>query len=232
MIAMDIPTAHFPSALALRRRRVLQSILGTGLAVGHFPNLMSQALAKGDMPTVPGINQLTGKVTVNGRDARVGTPVAVGDKVVTGKASQAVIVLDKDAYLIRENTQLELAGNGSVLERLRIASGQMLAVFGKGRPRSIQTRNATIGIRGTGAYVEAHDGRVYLCLCYGEANVDLARGAPIALKTLHHERPLWLYDDRSEAAPFLNHKDSELEMLEALFDREPPFKGMDLPRYG
>lgn len=218
------------SDILLMRRRVLQSIAGGGLAAAGFSALMSDALAKGDLPTVPGINQLQGKVAVNGRDARVGTPVNVGDKIVTGKMSQAVVVVNKDAYLLRENTELELAGSGGVLEKLRLASGQMLSVFGKGNQRAIQVRTATIGIRGTGAYVEAHGERAYLCLCYGEAGVDLAKGLAMNLKTEYHERPLWLYEDRAEKAPFLNHKDSELEMMEALFDREPPFKGKDYPR--
>jgi FecR protein len=228
MDTMPFATPDFTARSRLRRR-LLRSIIGGSMAAGHFSVLMSSAIAKGELANVSGINQAVGLVTVNGRPAKVGTPVAVGDRVVTGKTSQAVVVLNKDAYLLRENSQLELTGKGSLLDQLLLASGQMLAVFGKGPERAIKVRNATIGIRGTGAYVEAHDKRAYLCLCYGEAAVDLARGVQLALKTNYHERPIWLYEDRYERAPFMNHKDSELEMMEALFEREPPFKGQDYP---
>jgi hypothetical protein len=229
MSNQDPISGNSPTLFTLRRR-VLRSIAVGATATGSFSHLISDALAKGDLPTIPGINQLQGKVTVNGQEARVGTPVKLGDKVVTGRQSLAVIVVDKDAFLIRENSELVLNGRANVFERASLLTGQMLSVFGKGRDRAIQARTATIGIRGTGAYVEVHDNRAYLCLCYGEAAVDLAKGARFDLSTSYHEKPLWLYDDRSERAPFLNHKDSELEMMEALFDREPPFKGKDLPR--
>jgi hypothetical protein len=37
--------------------------------------------AKGDIPTVPGVNTLQGTATVNDNTAKVGTPVKPGDRV-------------------------------------------------------------------------------------------------------------------------------------------------------
>lgn len=33
------------------------------------------------------------------------------------------------------------------------------------------------------------------------------------------------------AAPMINHSDAELELLESLVGREPPFSGKGFPRY-
>jgi hypothetical protein len=216
------------------RRRILLSVAAGSVGVNGFSFLMSEAIAKGDIPTVPGINRLQGQVQVNGKEGRVGTPVNIGDRVTTGKASLAVVVINKDAFLMRENTEIEFTGNGGLLDRLKLSAGQLLSVFGKGQPRAIQAKNATIGIRGTGAYVEVHEGRTYLCLCYGEAQVALPRRSdPITVKTIYHESPMWLYDDRAEKGPFENHTDKELDMLEGLHGRETPFSSLpqDVKRY-
>jgi hypothetical protein len=44
------------------------------------------------MPLTPAIHHLEGTAKVNGRDAKVGTPVALGDRISTGSRSQAVFV--------------------------------------------------------------------------------------------------------------------------------------------
>lgn len=193
---------------------------------------IAQALAKGDLP--PGINQLEGSATVNGRAAHVGTPVNLGDRVATGRGSQAVIVVGSDAFLVRAKSTIEVKGTEGVLNGLIVASGQVLSVFAK-KPVAIQAASASIGIRGTGAYIEVNPDSVYFCLCYGEALVEgPGMAAARLVKTTHHEQPLLLREDggimRVEPGPFLNHSDAELVMLEALVGREPPFmKGGTYP---
>jgi hypothetical protein len=193
---------------------------------------IADALAKGDIP--PGINQLDGTATINGRAAHVGAPVSVGDRIATGRGSQAVIVIGADAFLVRAKSAMETKGGAGVLKELLIESGQVLSVFAK-KPVAIKAANASIGIRGTGAYIEVNPDSVYFCLCYGEALVE-GPGMDSAklVKTTHHEEPLVLRDDggimRVEPGPFLNHSDAELVMLEALVGREPPFmKGGTYP---
>jgi hypothetical protein len=157
----------------------------------------------------------------------VGTPVKVGDRIATGPKSQAVIVVGTDAFLLRENTTLEIKGTpeGGVSEML-VATGRILSVFGK-KPVKIRAQAATIGIRGTGAYLEVEANEVYFCLCYGDALLEGPGMAPKVVQTKHHEQPL-LIDANGVAmtarpGPFRNHKDDELILLESLCGREPPF---------
>jgi hypothetical protein len=209
------------------RRRLLRMIAAGGLGAGGLSGWMSRALASGDLPATPGINRLEGSVTINGKPARVGAPVAMGDRVATGPDSRAVVVLKGDAFLLRQQTVIVVQGgrDGSLSE-LAIAAGRVLSVFAK-KPVSIKASVASIGIRGTGAYLEVEPKSVYFCLCYGEALIEGAGMESKLVKTTHHEQPLMLRDQggimRVEPGPFQNHSDDELILLESLVGREPPF---------
>jgi hypothetical protein len=207
----------------MKRRDWMRYIAAGGAAAASIR--LADALAKGDIP--PGINRLEGTATVNGSPAHAGTPVSLGDRVATGPRSQAVIVVGSDAFLVRSRSVIEVKGSEGTLKELLVAGGQVLSVFAK-KPVAIKAANASIGIRGTGAYIEINPDSVYFCLCYGEALVEGPGMANARLvKTTHHEQPLVLRDDggimRVEPGPFLNHSDAELIMLEALVGREPPF---------
>ncbi|MEI6738235.1 MAG: hypothetical protein WCL29_07140, partial [Pseudomonadota bacterium] len=66
------------------RRRWLKSAAALGLlGPAGISGLIQEALAKGDVPTIAGINSLQGTATVNGKPAKVGTPVKPGDRVTT-----------------------------------------------------------------------------------------------------------------------------------------------------
>jgi hypothetical protein len=211
-----------------RARRVWLRRLAAGglLAGGGIGGFISRALAKGDLGSRQGVVQLEGSATVDGKPARVGTAVGSGQRVATGAGSHAVIVVGKDAFLLRENTSIETQGNGSTLASLVVGAGKILSVFGK-KPLTIRASYATIGIRGTGCYIEIQPADVYFCLCYGEAVVQGRGMADKVVKTTHHENPLLLTEDGSamqaQKAGFRNHTDAELIMLEAVVGREPPF---------
>ena len=208
----------------LRRRALLRSLAAGGAA--GFSAWMSRALASGDLPATPGVNRLEGSATVNGKPAKVGTPVALGDRIATGPASQAVIVVGGDAFLLRQQTVIEVRGSDGVLRDMLVGAGKVLSVFAR-KPVAIKAAHATIGIRGTGAYIEVEPKSVYFCLCYGEALVEGAGMESKLVKTTHHEQPLMLRDAggimRAEPGPFQNHSDDELILLESLVGREPPF---------
>jgi hypothetical protein len=203
------------------RRRDFIGIVAAGAASG----LLSRALAKGDLP--PGIAQLDGTALVNGQPAHAGTPVNLGDRISTGRSSQAVVVVRNDAFLLRAQTTIVVNGSNGVLKDMLVSAGQVLSVFAP-KPVAIKAASASIGIRGTGCYIEVSPESVYFCLCYGEALVEGPGMADAKLvKTTHHEEPLILRDEsgimRAEPGPFRNHSDAELIMLEALVGREPPF---------
>ncbi|HYC35689.1 MAG TPA: hypothetical protein VEC19_04655 [Usitatibacter sp.] len=212
---------------ALTRRRLVQAILaGGGLGAAGLSGFLSRAMAAGDLPNQTGVARLEGTATINGQPAKVGSAISMGDRIGTGPASQAVIVVKGDAFLLRARTVIEIKGRDGSLTDLLIAGGRVLSVFSR-KPVSVHAATATIGIRGTGAYFEVEPAEVYFCLCYGEAVIDGPQMKPREVKTTHHESPLLLRQDgstmRAEPGPFRNHKDEELVLLESLVGREPPF---------
>ncbi len=214
------------------RRRALLAMLAAG---GGLAGALRRAIAQ---PQAQGMREVRGEVTVNGRAVKVGDPVRPGDTVATGARSFAAFAVDRDAFLLRDSTRVEIAGANPAADVLRLVTGKLLGVFGAGRGRSIVTPSATIGIRGTGAYLEAEAARTYFCLCYGTADVATADGRiKDSYTTTHHESPRYLYGDGRKqamtAARVVNHTDAELIMLEALVGRQPPREVMDSkwPRY-
>jgi hypothetical protein len=210
------------------RRAWLQRLAAGGAlaGAGGTAGWISRALANGDLGGKQGVVKLDGTASVDGRAAREGTPIALGQRVATGKDSQAVIVIGQDAFLLRSQTIIETTARAGVLSDLLVSTGKVLSVFSK-KPLSIHASNATIGIRGTGAYLEVEPADIYFCLCYGEAVVQGPGMADKVVKTEHHESPLLLRSEgpalRADGAGFRNHSDAELIMLEALVGREPPF---------
>lgn len=57
------------------------------------------------------------------------------------------------AQIQRDNSRLKLQGSGVFANQLRLLTGALLSVFGKG-PRSVSGPTSTIGVRGTGLYLE------------------------------------------------------------------------------
>ena len=210
------------------RRRWLQGAAAAAMVAGGMLRLRT-ALAAGTLP--PGIAQIKGDVRINGKPAERGQRINPGDFIVTGKGAELVFVAEKDAFLVRGNSHVEygtLAVKG-VVTTLRVLTGALLSVFESGRRKEIQTVTATIGIRGTGIYIETEARRTYACTCYGEAvltPVDEPQSAE-TVRTKQHDQPRFIYGKGMprmlEAAPVINHTDLELQMLEALVGRKLPF---------
>ncbi len=214
------------------RRRLFVRLLAAGAMglVPGVPGAIRSVLAMGHLPEMQGMQRLQGDVRINGSAAQMGSLVKFGDAVTTGAASHAVFVMGRDAFLLRENSRAQFDGAALSVKLLRLATGKLLSVFGQGAHR-IETGVATIGIRGTGIYVEAQSQRSYVCTCYGV--IDLAsRSDPRVretVETTHHDAPRYVYADnraaRIELAPVIDHSDAELIMLESLVGRIPPFVG-------
>lgn len=216
------------------RRDILQGMLALSAM------LSAPSLALGREHTIKhGFRKVEGEVLINGAPVSEGALAFAGDKIQTGKDGQAVLVIGDVAVLIDPETELDLgeAEERSLTVRFfTILSGKMLAVFGPGS-REVRTPVATIGIRGTAAYIEAQSARTYACICYGVADLRV-NDAPEAIETVatkHHEQPRFLYPKGSktliEKAPVINHTDAELIMLESLVHRIPPFGDKPLKDY-
>lgn len=209
----------------LSRRRCLQYFAATLVLGGMLPWRQVAAMIEQQ-----GIIRLKGSVHLNGQPARIGQLVRQGDRIDTFADAEVVFVVGKDAYLQRAGSKIRLeSDSGSTLSQvLRVISGRILAVFAKGNTQ-IETPTVTLGIRGTAVYIEASPDKTYVCLCYGTAEyTPLAQVEQAFTQTTqHHESPVWIFADTSQpliakAAP-MNHSDAELEMLEALVGRVPPF---------
>jgi hypothetical protein len=211
--------------MRIRRRALLA---GASLLSLHLA-FLRRALAAGSVDK--GVARVRGDARINGVPAQLGMEVKAGDVVTTGPEGELVFVIDRDAFLVRASSRVEIQGKrGSlVAEGLRILTGAVLSVFSRGQPRRVQTATATIGIRGTGVYVEAEAGRTYVCTCYGEAEIASAAdpSAREVVRTRHHEQPRYVMAMGSPqmlmSAPVINHTDAELTMLESLVGRQPPF---------
>ncbi len=216
------------------------------LAAGLFGPAMGLAQAQslfGNRPSKlpPGqsIYSLSGQVRVNDQPATMGTPIKPGDTLQTAKDSQVVFVVNTHSMILRGDSKLVIeapAGapadtsiTGLLIGGLRMVTGKLLSVS-RNAPMRVTTSTSTIGIRGTGFYVESDPEQTYFCTCYGATEVQ-ATDDPESHEQVvasHHDRPLYIVKDGGKGksirnAPFLNHTDQELALIETLVGRKTPF---------
>lgn len=213
------------------RRRALLRWLGAGFfMLGAAPAARAGALGDTPRPLPPGrsIYRIEGDILVNGQAADQHTLIGANDRIRTGPDSHVIFAVGQDAFILRQQSELHLTGrDGLIVHGLRIVTGALLSVFGK-REHEVQTTYATIGIRGTGVYVEAEAERSYVCTCYGRTQIT-AEGAPEQTEhivSVHHDAPRYIGGEgaqRIQPAPLKNHTDAELALIEALVDRVTPF---------
>ena len=199
------------------RRRWLQ---GTAALL-----IVREALAAGKIEK--GVYRVRGDARINGAPAREGMDVKPGDAVNTAAGAEIVFVVNRDAFLLRANSRVEV-GSGAA-DVFRIVTGALLSVYQPGQAKTLRAQTATIGIRGTAVYVESSAEKTYVCTCYGEAEL-VPQDDPAAretVKTSHHEQPRYIMAKGAPQmimrAPVLNHTDAELVLLESLVGRNVPF---------
>lgn len=220
------------------RRKLLLNALTLGLFTGiNAAGLMLPARALGSLPgRLPAgqsIYSLQGRVIVDGKPADIKTRINPGSSVQTGENSEVIFVVGSDAFILRSSSQVELGARGMLVQGIRVLTGAILGVFGKREAaHQIVTSTATIGIRGTGIYVDADSDKTYACTCYGHtqisANADLAQVRDIV--TTYHDKPVYILASGSKdqlivPAPVIDHSDKELSLIEALVGRKTPFGG-------
>lgn len=220
------------------RRRLLIRLLAGGffgagsLANGHaLAQILGSPPAK--LPSGRSVYRIAGDVSVNGSRATLDTRIGGGARIKTGPDSEFVYAVGDSAYIARPNTEIvvETARSESlIVTGLRLVTGKLLSVFGSGRPVQLSTTIASVGIRGTGVYLESDPEQTYFCTCYGVADVAALKD-PDSKETVaasHHDRPLYILAGEPSGknirdAPFINHTDQELMLIETLVGREPPF---------
>jgi len=229
-----------------KRREFLIGLLSAGLYTLGSSAILPSAWAMGKVPTqlVPGksIYDLSGTVTVNGKPANENTVIDSNSIVETATDSHVIFVVGIDAFILRSNSKVELQGNNQVINSLRLIGGKLLSVFGKRTKKQklgIDTITATIGIRGTGVYVESEPEQTYVCTCYGVADLTSKKDktSKERVVTKHHDSPRYIQSKNAKGkqivtAPVINHTDDELALIEALVGRTVPFSsaGYSSPR--
>jgi len=216
------------------RRRVLIQALAAGLfslagdAVGQIFGAAPRRLPAGQS-----FYRVSGRVLVNNQQASLQTPVRVGDTVETAGNAEAVFIVAADAFMLRGGSRMVIETppvRSGLTSSLRLVTGKLLSVFGRGRPTRIATTTATIGIRGTGVYTESDPEQTYFCTCYGVTDIEATADpeSKTRVTATQHDRPLYIVKDGGRGknireAPFVNHTDQELMLIETLVGRVPPF---------
>lgn len=201
-----------------QRRDVLQAA-AAWVALGGLPAAMAQQRSN--------IVQLTGDATLNGTRLSPQQQIQTGDEIQTGPGSNLVFVIGNASFQVRQNSRLavERGNTLNAVSLLRLLTGAVASVWGKGVDRSIVMPTLTAGIRGTGVYSEifADQGdRNYFCNCYG--TVDMNAGTEKQVSQADYHQAFWA-DATARDGKFLsparalNHSDEELEFLAGLIDQ-------------
>jgi len=221
-----------------RRHFLLAALRAGAFALGSSllpKSALADAIGKVPHQLPPGqsIYDLEGEVKINGVIATATTIVSASDRIETGKNGRLVFAVGQDAFLLRANSDLQLSGGNLAVDGLRLLTGALLSVFGKTK-HQLNTPTSTIGIRGTGLYVESDPELSYVCTCYGTTDIGSVDdpGSSETIVSSHHDAPRYIVargdsGKRILKAPFKNHTDLELTLIEALVGRVPPFSLFD-----
>ena len=168
--------------------------------------------------------QLTGDALLNGRRLDPQQSIMTGDQIRTGPNSSVIFVIGNSAFQVRQNSMMSVERGATLntVSLLRLITGAVVSVWGKGSNRAILMPTLTAGIRGTGVYSEVfpdQGNRSYFCNCYGTVDVE-SNGAKLVSESVYHQS-FWGEVDpkdgpRLTPAKAFNHTDEELEFLARL----------------
>ena len=175
------------------------------------------------------IRELEGEVYINKRLASINSKIATGDMLSVAHRGRLIFSMADDTYLLQGGSSLSVESQDSIIvSGLRLLTGGLLAVFGKRRNTTkIYTRTATIGIRGTGVYLNSSTENLYFCTCYGNTDLHLGHNHTEHIQATHHNA--FEISGSSEktmsmkATQVLGHSDDELRLLEQYSGRKPAF---------
>jgi len=202
-----------------QRRQTLQAA-ATWIALGGWSTSFAQSRSN--------IVELEGDALVNGQRLEPNGTVQSGDVIETGPQSRLVFVVGHSAFHVRQNSRL-VVDRGPTLNTvstLRLLTGAVVGVWGKGSQRRLVTPTLTVNTRGTGMYTEIFtdqdNSRSYVCNCYGK--VDLVTHADKRTLAAEYHQAMWATQQSDgnvmlmPAQP-INHTDEELEFLARLINQ-------------
>jgi hypothetical protein len=187
--------------------------------MGSMPAAMAQQRSN--------VVQVTGDSLLNGFALQPGQSIKTGDQITTGPGASLMFVIGNSAFQVRQNSMLSVERGNSLnaVSLLRLLTGAVVSVWGRGTRRSIVLPTITAGIRGTGVYSEVfadQNNRSYFCNCYG--TVELESGGETRVSTSDYHQAFFGEMEpkngrRLTPAGAINHTDEELEFLAKLIDQ-------------
>ena len=174
------------------------------------------------------IVDLVGDATINGERLQAQRQVQTGDQIATGPGSYLVFAIGNSSFLVRQNSRfaVERGATLNTVSLLRMLTGAVASVWGRGTSRQIVTPTLTAGIRGTGVYTEVlpeQGYRSYFCNCYG--TVDMVAGNERLVSRSTYHQSFWAEVQRKDGrlltpAGAINHTDEEMEYLARLVNQK------------
>jgi hypothetical protein len=200
--------------LWFQRRQTLQAA-AAWVATGGWSAAQAQQRSN--------IVEIEGDALLNGSRLVPQQTVQTGDVLQTGPNSRLVFVIGNASFHVRQNSRMTVERGNSLnaVSLLRLLTGAVVSVWGKGSDRRIVTPTLTAGIRGTGVYTEIfaeQDNRSYFCNCYGTVDLSTSQDRKTSVATYHEA--IWADKRDGEVslspARAFNHTDEELEFLARL----------------
>jgi hypothetical protein len=208
------------------QRRSFISAAAAWTAMGGFQTAQAQQRSN--------IVELQGDAMVNGSRMLPQTILQTGDSIETGPGSNLIFVLGNASFQVRQNSRMRVERGVTLnaVSVLRLLTGAVASVWGKGSNRQIVTPTLTAGIRGTGVYTEVQPDqnfRSYFCNCYGE--VDVSVGQEKFFSRSQYHQSFWCEPNSGNQrivrpAAAINHTDEEFEALARLVNQRTAWQIM------
>lgn len=210
-----------------RRKFLTTSALAVPVAVSSLSAMNKPRISKRRV-----IN-FKGKIFVNGKPMTKHKKIKASDSIKTGKNSFINFAIGEDAFRVGSNAKVMFKGSNNV-NSIVIKAGKLVGVFKRGNNRKIKTNNATMGIRGTGIYVNAiSPTKTKFCNCYGKTTaMTNSKSTKQSLEATHHKSIVIENNEIYKPSMwnglyqyFINpsHTDEQLRDLEYLVGRLPAF---------
>lgn len=177
------------------------------------------------------VHEISGEVLLNGNRMARNAAIRAGQTISTGADGRIWFTVAGDAYFLRPRSELRLRPGGArdaIIEALRLVTGALGATFGRGPDRAVYAQTVTIGIRGTGIYLETTPQETYACTCFGTTELmSISTGSMmenVVVSAENHVARRISADHRVVPAPFERHTSEEIARLERLAGRPNPFQ--------